>query len=148
MVHISTNLHNVLVIDKYSSNIGLVLHAFHLAKDSNSQLPPTPLAVTCRFSTSAGQNTWLLTRYSFLSPSYQWGFYKIWSTRPSPPPNLRGRNCPLSAMGVRVSLVCSNSTVFLQMDVFSQYGEVINSINPRDSYMHHWPRSPLTLVMA
>ena len=77
-----------------------------------------------------------------------WGFYKIWSTRPSPRPNLRGRNCPLSAMGVKVSLVCSNSTVFLHIDIFSQYGEVINSINPRDSYMHHWPGSPLTQVMA
>ena len=42
----------------------------------------------------------------------QWGFYKIWSTRPSPRPNLRARNCPLSVMGVKVSLVCSNSTVF------------------------------------
>ena len=37
---------------------------------------------------------------------------------------------------------------------FSPYGyifpirEVINSINPRDSYMHHWPGSPLTQVMA
>ena len=62
--------------------------------------------------------------------------------------NLRGRNCPLSAMGVNVSLVCSNSTVFLRMDIFSQYSEVINSINPRDSYMHHWPGSPLTQVMA
>ena len=41
-----------------------------------------------------------------------WGFYKIWSTRPSPRPNLSGRNCPLSVMGVKVSLVCSNSTVF------------------------------------
>ena len=41
-----------------------------------------------------------------------WGFYKIWSTRPSPRPNLRGRTCPLSVMGVKVSLVCSNSTVF------------------------------------
>ena len=29
-----------------------------------------------------------------------------------------------------------------------QYGEVINSINPRDSYLHHWPGSPLTQVMA
>ena len=46
------------------------------------------------------------------SQSCQWGFYKIWSTRPSPRPNLRGRNCPLSVMGVKVSLVCSNSTVF------------------------------------
>ena len=26
---------------------------------------------------------------------------------------------------------------FLHVDIFSQYGEVINSINPRDSYMHH-----------
>ena len=33
---------------------------------------------------------------------------------------------------------------FLRMDIFSQYGEVINSANPRDSYMHHWPGSPLT----
>ena len=37
---------------------------------------------------------------------------------------------------------------------FSPYGyifpirEVINPINPRDSYMHHWPWSPLTQVMA
>ena len=37
---------------------------------------------------------------------------------------------------------------------FSPYGyicpirEVINSVNPRDSYMHHWPASPLTQVMA
>ena len=37
---------------------------------------------------------------------------------------------------------------FLRMDIVSQYGEVINSINPRDSYMHHWPGSPLTQVMA
>ena len=37
---------------------------------------------------------------------------------------------------------------FLCMDISSQYGEVINSINPRDSYMHHWPGSPLTQVMA
>ena len=37
---------------------------------------------------------------------------------------------------------------FLRMDIFSQYGEVINSISPRDSYMHHWPGSPLTQVMA
>ena len=39
--------------------------------------------------------------------------------------------------GVKVSLVCSNSTVFLRMDIFYQYGEVINSINPRDAYMHY-----------
>ena len=45
-------------------------------------------------------------------PFSQWRFYKICSTRPSPRPNLRGRNCPLSVMGVKVSLVCSNSTVF------------------------------------
>ena len=44
--------------------------------------------------------------------SCYWGFYKIWSTRPSPRPNLRGRNCPLPVMGVKVSLVCSNNTVF------------------------------------
>ena len=37
---------------------------------------------------------------------------------------------------------------------FSPFGyifpirEVINSIHPRDSYMHHWPGSPLTQVMA
>ena len=62
-------------------------------------------------------------------------------------PNLRGRNCPFSDMGVKVSLVRSNSTVFLRMDIFSQYGEVINSINPRDSYMHHWPGSPLIQIM-
>ena len=36
-------------------------------------------------------------------------------------------------MGVKVSLVCSNSTVFLRMDISPQHGEVINSINPRDS---------------
>ena len=47
-------------------------------------------------------------------------------------------------MGVKVSLVCSNSTVFLRMDIFPQHGEVINSINPRDSYMHHWRGSPMT----
>ena len=41
-----------------------------------------------------------------------WGFYKSWSTLPSTRPDLTGRNCPLSAMGVKVSLVCSNSTVF------------------------------------
>ena len=50
----------------------------------------------------------------------QRGFYKIWSTRPSHRPNPRGRNCPLSAMGVKVFLVCSNSTVFLRMGIFSQ----------------------------
>ena len=60
--------------------------------------------------------------------SLQWGFSKIWSNRPSSRPNLRGRNCPLSATGVKVSLVCSNSTVFLRMDIFSQYGELINSM--------------------
>ena len=58
---------------------------------------------------------------SAVSQACYWGFYKIWSTRPSPRPNLRGRNCPLSAMGVKVSLVCSNSTVFLRMDISSQY---------------------------
>ena len=47
-------------------------------------------------------------------------------------------------MGVKVSLVCSNSTVFLRMDISPQHGEVINSINPRDSYMHHWRGSPMT----
>ena len=66
----------------------------------------------------------------------------------SPRPNLRVRNCPLSVMGVKVSLVCSTVPFFRRMDIFSQYGEVINSINPRDSHMHHWPGSPLTQVMA
>ena len=37
---------------------------------------------------------------------------------------------------------------FLRMDIFSQYAKVINSINPRDSYMHQCPGSPLTQVMA
>ena len=43
-------------------------------------------------------------------------------TRPDP----RGRNCPLLAVGVKVSPVCSNSTVFLRMDIISEYGEEIN----------------------
>ena len=88
------------------------------------------------------------TAISRASQGSQWGFYKIWSTRPSPRPNLRVRNCPLSVMGVKVSLVCSTVPFFRRMDIFSQYGEVINSINPRDSHMHHWPGSPLTQVMA
>ena len=29
----------------------------------------------------------------------QWGFYKVWSTRPSPRPNLRGRNLPTFSYG-------------------------------------------------
>ena len=78
----------------------------------------------------------------------QWGFYKSWSTCPPTRPDLTGRNCPLSAMGVKVSLVCSNSTVFSPHRYISQYGEVNNSINPRDAYMHHWPGSPLTQVMT
>ena len=42
----------------------------------------------------------------------------------------------------------------LQQYPFSPYGyifpirEVSNSINPRDSHMHHWPGSPLTQVIA
>ena len=40
----------------------------------------------------------------------------------------------ITVMGVKVSLVCSNSTVFLRVYIFSQYGEVINSINPRLLY--------------
>ena len=42
----------------------------------------------------------------------------------------------------------------LQQYRFSPYGyifpirEVSNSINPRDSHMHHWPGSPLTQVIA
>ena len=40
------------------------------------------------------------SRYHATIASRYWGLYKIWSTRPSPRPNLRGRNCPLSAMGV------------------------------------------------
>ena len=82
------------------------------------------------------------------STSCYWGFYKSWSTCSPTRPDLAGRNCPLSAMGVKVSLVCSNSTVLLRIDMFSQYSEVINSINPREAYMHHWPGSPLTQVMA
>ena len=78
-----------------------------------------------------------------------WGFYKIWSTRPSPRPNLRGRHCPLSDMGVKASLVCSNSTVFLRVDIyFPNTVKLSTQINPRDSYMYHWPGSPLTQVMA
>ena len=43
---------------------------------------------------------------------YQWGFYKMWWTRPSPRSHLRGWNCPLSAMGVKVSLACSKQYRF------------------------------------
>ena len=68
--------------------------------------------------------------------------------QPDPWPDPTCRNCPLSAMAVKVSLVCSNSTVFLRIDVFSQCSEVINSINPINTYMHHWLWSPLTQVMA
>ena len=83
-----------------------------------------------------------------VSQACYWEFYKSWSTCPPTRPDLTGRNCPLSAMGVKVSFVCSNSTVFLRIDIFSQYGEINNSIKPRDAYMHHWPGSPLTQVMA
>ena len=50
--------------------------------------------------------------------------------------------------GEGIPRVLKQYRFLLRMDIFSQYGEVINSINPRDSYMHHWPGSPLTQVMA
>ena len=94
-----------------------------------------------------GDNPNLYVSYSPLAGAddYKWGFYKSWSTYRPTQPDLAGRNCPLSAMGVKVSLVCSNSIVFLRIDIFSQYGEVINSINPREHLCtidldHHWPR--------
>ena len=37
---------------------------------------------------------------------------------------------------------------FLRIDIFSQYGEVINSINPIDEYRPLWPELSLTQVMA
>ena len=38
--------------------------------------------------------------------------------------------------------------VFTKYGQRIQYGEVINPINPRDAFMHHWSGSPLTQVMA
>ena len=49
---------------------------------------------------------------------------------------------------MKVFLVCSNCTGVLRIDIYSQYGAVINLISPRDAYMHNWPGSPLTQVMA
>ena len=107
---------------------------------------------------------WIYIVYIFLQPltglaaralvRYYYGvleFYNIWSTRHSTWPDLTVRNCPLSDMGIKVSIVCSDSTVFLSIvsiTWFSRYGVVINSMNPVDAYVHHWNRSPLTQVMA
>ena len=49
-------------------------------------------------------------------------------------PVLGGRNCPLSAMGVKGA---QTVPFFLRINIFSQYGEVMNSINSRDANMHH-----------
>ena len=44
---------------------------------------------------------------------------------------------------------CAQTVPFYSASIcFFQYGEVINSINPRDAYMHHWPGSPLTRVLT
>ena len=46
-------------------------------------------------------------------------------------------------------LSCALTVPFCQhcIDAFSR-GEVINSMNPRDAYVHHWPRSPWTQLIA